>query len=110
MEVVKLKISEVVLKDNSRGQIGDDLSELMSSIKTHGLLQPIGVIKSKRGKKYEVVYGNRRYNAVKKLGIKTIQAVILKVNDADKLILNLVENIQRKDVPVSEQARYIVAF
>lgn len=108
MEVKQVRISNCVVNDNSRRDFSDeDTSSLMSSIKEQGLLQPIGVRKIPKG--YEIVYGNRRYEAMKKLGHKTIPAVIHDkgVEDRDVDIMNLTENIQRSSLTLIEVGRYI---
>ena len=79
----------------------------MASIKKEGLLSPIGV--RKKGEKYEVVFGNRRLEAVRKLGIKTIDAIVLtgRQKEEDFLLTNLTENIQRQDISPWEYGRII---
>jgi ParB/RepB/Spo0J family partition protein len=105
MEIKKLKIASVSLTQNSRDpERLKDVSELMTSIKENGLLQPIGVIK--KGSKYQVLFGHRRVTALRKLGEKTVPAkVYTKLKKADELILTLTENEQREDVSVFEQGR-----
>jgi ParB family chromosome partitioning protein len=73
------------------------LEGLKKSIKKHGVIEPVILRKSKG--KYELVSGERRYNAVKSLGIEHIPAVIReKVSDREMKILALVENQQREDL------------
>lgn len=103
MNVMNIKISKIKKAENYRGKIGD-VSELMSSIKENGLLQPIGVTKEKNG--YEIVFGNRRLSAVTKLGEGYVKCVIVKKSQ-NKTILNIVENMQREDVSLYEVGRAI---
>ena len=106
MKVAQVPISKINILENVRVSIKDiHLKELMSSIRQHGLEQPIGVGKNKDGS-YVLIYGHRRLVACKKLGWKTISCV---VDDApnlkDQLILNMVENLQRQDVSPDELGR-----
>lgn len=104
MQTRELKVDEIVQKMNSRGKhFNNDLSKMMLSIKENGLLQPIGVVK--KGSKYEVAFGNRRFEAVKKLGHKTIHANVLDLDSKEFKIINLIENAQRSDITVYEQGR-----
>ncbi len=77
--------------------------ELVNSIKEKGILQPILVREVGEGL-YECVAGERRLRAVKKLGLKTIPAIIKKLSDEEVLLTALVENIQRKDLNPLEEA------
>jgi ParB/RepB/Spo0J family partition protein len=104
----KVELSKISQKDNSRGQVrSKELDSLMQSIKENGLLQPIGL--KPKGKRFEVIFGHRRLMAVKKLGYKTIQATVLKdLKPKDTIILNLVENLQRRDINIAERGRYML--
>ena len=107
MEHVVVPLKKIVSKANSRMLVNpEEMSELMESIKTHGLLQPIGLRKSRRNRAdvFEVVWGNRRLMAATKLGEKEIRAYIVPddVTEKEALILNLTENVQRKDISVYE--------
>lgn len=108
MNVVEVPLGKIVLGENHRVRTENtDVKDLMASIKQDGLLQAVGVVKN--GAKYELVYGNRRFNAVKKLGIKSINCHVLKLKkDEDKLIVNLVENQNREDVTVVEAGLMMV--
>lgn len=92
---MKIDINNLKTNINMRVRAGEDVSTLMESIKEQGLLQPIVA----RAEDYEVICGNRRLMACKKLGLKDIE-VILKENISDKelILLNLTENIQRRSV------------
>lgn len=107
MQYVELPLSKLKMNKNSRINVqSSDVSDLMSSIKENGLLQPIGVVK--KGSEYEVCYGNRRAMAAKKLGWTKIPAIIQdsgKAFDAD--IKNLTENIQRRNISLAEAGRYM---
>ena len=108
MIVEEIIIDKIKAVGNVRQRIETkDVAELMTSIKNDGLLEPIGVTKNKD--EYELIYGNRRFESCKKLGWKTIPAVIHeKTETKDIIIKNTVENIQREDVSVLEQGRIFV--
>lgn len=79
------------------------LSELSDSIKQNGVLQPILV--RKKGDKYEIVAGERRYQASKLAGMKEIPAIVREIDDAEVFQLALIENLQRSDLTPIEEAR-----
>jgi ParB family chromosome partitioning protein len=78
------------------------LEELITSIEEHGVLQPVVVQKADSG--YELIVGERRWRASKKLGLKKIPAVIREVNDAESLEIAIIENIHRHDLNPLEEA------
>lgn len=80
----------------------EEMEELAASIKKNGLLQPILVRKA--GKKYQIIAGERRWQACKNLGMKTVPICVRDVDDDETIILALVENIQRSDLNPIEEA------
>ncbi len=74
----------------------EQLSELMLSIKEHGVIQPIVVRKSLNG--YEIVAGERRWRASKGLNLDKIPAVIKEFSDQQVMEIAIIENIQREDL------------
>ena len=103
MEVQTIELSKIKPTQNYRKMDDqDDVSTLMASIKRNGLLQPVVV--KKNGSKFELLAGNRRFTAVKKLGSKTIDAVIRPGRES-KRVINLIENIQRKNPSSYEVGR-----
>jgi ParB family transcriptional regulator, chromosome partitioning protein len=81
------------------------LEELVTSIEEHGVLQPVVVQKAESG--YELIVGERRWRASKKLGLKKIPAVIREVSDAQSLEIAIIENIHRQDLnPIEEAEAY----
>ena len=80
----------------------EKLEELTQSIKIHGVLQPIVVVK--KGSKFLIVAGERRYRASKLAGLKKIPAVVRDLSDQNRLELSLIENIQRDNLNVLETA------
>lgn len=81
----------------------DELAELTDSIRQHGVLQPILV--RKQGDGYEIVAGERRYQAAKAAGLTEVPVVIREISDDDVLKLALIENLQRSDLTPLEEAR-----
>ena len=79
------------------------LEELSDSIKQNGILQPILV--RKKGSYYEIVAGERRYQAAKKAGLKEVPVIVREVSDEDVFKLALIENLQRSDLSPIEEAQ-----
>lgn len=79
------------------------LQELSDSIKEHGIIQPI--IVSKNGGQYEIIAGERRFQAAKLAGLLKIPVIIREVSEQQKLELAIIENIQRHDLNPVEEAR-----
>lgn len=79
------------------------LEELADSIRQNGVLQPILV--RKQGQTYEIVAGERRYQASKRAGLTEIPVVIREVSDDDVFKLALIENLQRADLDPIEEAQ-----
>lgn len=106
-----IPINKIEIVENIRTSTTDPrMKSLMQSIKQHGLKEPIGVARTKEGD-YVLEYGFRRLTAFKKLGYKTIPAVINPESDiANLLIVNTIENIQRKDITPAELGRICVSL
>lgn len=80
----------------------DKLNELADSIKEKGVIQPILVRKLTKG--YEIIAGERRFRASKLAKLTHIPAIVKELNDEETLAVALIENIQRKDLNVVEEA------
>lgn len=80
----------------------EELEELAASIKKNGLLQPILV--RKNGEKYEIIAGERRWQACKSIGLKRVPVHIRETDDSEMIMLALIENIQRSDLNPIEEA------
>lgn len=80
-----------------------ELEELSESIRKKGVLQPI-LVRKRRGQGYEIIAGERRWRASKMAKTKTIPAVILDVDDKQAMEIALVENVQRQNLKVLEEA------
>lgn len=100
-----LALSEIVVNKNQPRKYfnPDDLAELTASIKQHGVLQPILV--RRRGAQYEIVAGERRYQASKLAGLDKVPVIIREISDEDVLKLALIENLQRANLTPMETAR-----
>jgi ParB family chromosome partitioning protein len=85
----------------ARTELGN-IEELMASIKEKGILQPI-IIREKNDR-YEIIAGERRFIAAKNVGLKDIPCIEMNVSDNEAMELALIENLQRKDLGVFEEA------
>ena len=84
----------------------EKLAELANSIKKNGVIQPVAVRPDKSNEgKYQIVAGERRWLAAQKAGLHEIPIVILDLDDNESLEVAIVENIQRDDLNVIEEAK-----
>ena len=83
-------------------QVMGDLAELIASISEKGILEPIVV--RQRGERFQIIAGERRYQAATQVGLRELPAVIRDVDDTEMLELALIENLQRKDLTAFEEA------
>ncbi len=81
------------------------LDELAQSIKVHGIIQPIIVVKD--GRRYMIIAGERRWRAAKQLGLATVPAIVKKYSKQQIKEISLIENLQREDLNPIEAARAI---
>jgi len=79
------------------------LNDLTASIKEKGFIQPV-IVRAKQGV-YELIAGERRFRAAKKLNLKEVPAIIKDVSDIDSLELSIIENVQREDLNPIDQAK-----
>ena len=79
------------------------LEELASSIRSKGVLQPLLV--RPKGKKYEIIAGERRYRAAQLAGLEEVPIIIREFSDQETLEIALIENLQREDLNPLEEAR-----
>lgn len=80
-----------------------DLEELTESIKENGIIQPLIVAEMENGK-FELVAGERRYRAAKKAGLEQVPVVVKRATDREKMIMSIIENVQRSDLNCVEEA------
>lgn len=83
-------------------QVMGDLSELMASIAEKGIIEPLVV--RQRGDRYQIIAGERRYQAAVQVGLGELPVVIRDVDDTEIIELALIENLQRKDLTPFEEA------
>jgi ParB family chromosome partitioning protein len=104
MQIIELNPHDIIIStDGIREDIGD-VSGLAATIADQGLLQPLGVIKRNDGQ-YQLIYGQRRCQAAKSLGLAQVPCLVF-ADEADRnLIRQLTENLQRRDLNDLEQAR-----
>ena len=82
-----------------------DLEELANSIKERGIIQPIIVRASKEeNEKYEIVAGERRWQAAQRAGLHEVPVIITDIDNLKSLEFAIVENVQRKDLNIIEEA------
>ncbi len=82
------------------------IDELSRSIKKNGMIQPIAVRKNNSSSEpYEIVAGERRWLAAQKAGLHEVPIIILDLNDSETLEVAIVENIQREDLNIIEEAK-----
>jgi len=87
--------------DQPRQAMGD-LSELIASIIEKGIIEPL--VLRQRGSRYQIIAGERRYQAAVQAGLHELPAVVRDVDETEMLELALVENIQRKDLTPFEES------
>lgn len=103
-KLVELRLEEIVRdEEQPRKEFTKEaLEELASSIQEHGVLQPIVVVK--KGDKYQIVAGERRWRASQLAGKETIPAIVRTLDAQNKLELSIIENAQREDLSPIELA------
>lgn len=103
-EIVNVKISELRSNPYQPRKVFDEaaLQELASSIKEHGVFQPIIVKKSIKG--YEIIAGERRVKASQIAGLEEIPAIIREFNDTEMMEIALLENLQRENLNAIEES------
>jgi ParB family chromosome partitioning protein len=87
---------------NQPRQVMGDLSELIASITEKGIIEPLVV--RPRGDRFQIVAGERRYQASVQVGLQELPVVIRDVDDTEMLELALIENLQRKDLTPFEES------
>lgn len=80
------------------------LEELAASIQSQGIIQPI-VVRQVVGGQFEIIAGERRWRAAKQAGLKRVPCLVKKVEDRAAIAMALIENIQREDLNVIEEAQ-----
>ena len=104
-EIIKIKISEIDDFKNRpyKVELGDELNDLVESIKLNGLLVPI-VVRRKENDRYELLSGHRRKKVYEILGLEEIDAIIKDLNDDESTIFMVDSNMYREKLLPSEKA------
>ena len=104
-QIVEINLSELRANPYQPRKNFDEeaLNELASSIKEHGVFQPIIVKKSIKG--YEIIAGERRFRASKLAGVQTIPAIVKDFSDEEMMQIALLENLQRENLTSIEEAK-----
>lgn len=104
-EIVEISLDDLRPNPYQPRKVFDEsaLNELASSIKEHGVFQPIIVKKCIKG--YEIIAGERRYRASKIAGLKTIPAIVKDFSDDEMMQIALLENLQRENLTSIEEAK-----
>ena len=97
-----IPIDQVDPNPNQPRQVMGDLSELIASIAEQGILEPLVV--RQRGTRFQIIAGERRYQAAVQAGLQELPVVIREVDDTEVIELALIENLQRKDLTAFEEA------
>ena len=103
-EIIEVNISDLRVNPYQPRKVfnKEALEELASSIKAHGVFQPIIVKKSIKG--YEIIAGERRVRASKLAGLEKVPAIIRDLNDEQMMEIALLENLQRENLSAIEEA------
>jgi len=105
--IEKIQLELLVTNPFQPRKIFDDetIEELAQSIQEHGIIQPIVV--RKKGKKYEIVVGERRFRASKIAGLNEIPAIVKELTEEQMMEIAILENLQREDLtPIEEAEAY----
>ena len=102
--IAYIDINDIKPNSNQPRKTFDEekLEELAASIEEHGLIQP--VVLRKAGKGYEIVAGERRWRAARKVGIKELPCIVKELTDEENMLLAIIENMQREDLNPIEEA------
>ncbi|RID82943.1 nucleoid occlusion protein [Peribacillus asahii] len=104
----EISISEIVPNRYQPRTVFNEekIAELAQTIHTHGIIQPIVVREYEQGK-FEIIAGERRYRAMKKLGWEKAPVIVKEFNDAETASVALIENLQREELtPIEEAIAY----
>ena len=107
-EIKKIAISDILSNRFQPRTVFDEnkIAELARTIHTHGIIQPIVVREYEQGK-FEIIAGERRLRAMKKLGWEMAPAIVKDFNDTETASVALIENLQREELtPIEEAMAY----
>jgi ParB family chromosome partitioning protein len=97
-----VSIESIDPNPNQPRQVMGDLSELIASISEKGIIEPLVV--RQRGDRFQIIAGERRYQAAVQTGLRELPVVVREVDDTEVIELALIENLQRKDLTPFEEA------
>lgn len=105
-EVVEIEVSKIEPNRFQPRTIFDDekIEELAQTIHTHGMIQPI-IVRKLEDDRYELIAGERRWRAVTSLEWEHVPAIIREMNDKETASVALIENLQREELTVIEEAK-----
>jgi len=105
-QIVRIPVTAIRPNQFQPRQIFDEngISELAATIADHGLLQPI-VLREYEPGKYEIIAGERRFRAISSLHWANVPAIVQEMDDSETASMALIENLQRQDLTVIEEAR-----
>lgn len=106
-QVEKIPLQKLVANPFQPRKLFDEetIEELAQSIREHGIIQPIVV--RKKGKKYEIVVGERRFRAAKMANLEEIPAIVKEMSEEQMMEIAILENLQREDLtPIEEAEAY----
>ncbi|WP_070970149.1 ParB/RepB/Spo0J family partition protein [Vibrio sonorensis] len=105
-ELTELSVSQLKtgMYQPRKDMSSEALEELAASIESQGIIQPI-VVRGTDDGKYEIIAGERRWRAARKAGLKQVPCIVKKVEDRAAIAMALIENIQREDLNVIEEAQ-----
>lgn len=107
-EIKRIPIDHIVPNRFQPRTVFDDdkIEELSRTIHTHGIIQPI-VLRQYEGNSYEIIAGERRWRAMKRLGWEEVPAIIKNYSDTETASVALIENLQREELsPIEEAIAY----
>jgi ParB/RepB/Spo0J family partition protein len=102
---IEVELSKVYPNPDQPRKKFNDIEDLADSIKVHGLIEPIVVVK--KDYNYMIIAGERRFKACQLLDLKAIKVHLIEANEKKILELSLIENIQRDDLSDFEIAKFV---
>ncbi len=105
-KLIEIKLNEISTADNQRKRFDEyELFKLSESIRENGIIQPLTVRRAEKG--YILVAGERRLKAARIAGLKKVPCIAINVNDKAAAVYTIIENLQREDLNLFEQAEGI---
>jgi|SRR5690625_432550 len=104
-EIIQLPVNEIIPNRYQPREIFNDekIQELAQTIRTHGMIQPI-IVRKLEDDRYELIAGERRWRAIQFLEWENIPAIIRDMTDTETASVALIENLQREELTVIEEA------